>query len=273
MVKVAIAGGAGRMGKVISRIIIEECDDWEITGSFETEGSPFIGRDAGETAGCGPIGVEIISDSASAMEGSSVLIDFTSSEASSSHINVAAAQGVSAVIGSTGFNAAQKREVKEAAARIPIVLAPNMSVGVNLLFKIVGDVASILGKDFDVEISEIHHRFKKDAPSGTAVRIGEIVSESLGLSLEQNGVFGRKGLVGERGQDEVGIMTLRAGDVVGEHTVIFGGIGERLEITHRAHTRETFARGAIRAARWVLTKEKGLYDMQDVLGLTDGERK
>jgi 4-hydroxy-tetrahydrodipicolinate reductase len=175
--------------------------------------------------------------------------------------------GLAAVIGTTGFNQSQMDRIRELARNTRCVVAPNMSVGVNLMFKIVQEVARVLGPEYDVEILEAHHRLKKDAPSGTAVKLGELIAHALGKNFNQVGVHGRKGMVGERTRDEIGMQVIRAGDIVGEHTVLFGGDGERLEIIHRAHSRDNFARGAIRAALWVVNQPNGLYDMQDVLGL------
>ncbi|NIO15750.1 MAG: 4-hydroxy-tetrahydrodipicolinate reductase [Deltaproteobacteria bacterium] len=267
MIKVLVAGAAGKMGRVLSRVILNECDDMQIVGALEADSSGYLGQDAGSLAGTIPAHVSVTSDFPEAARGASVMVDFTEAGASVANVRAAAESGLAVVVGTTGFTAGQKSEIEGYGKKIPLVLAPNMSVGVNLLFKVVRDVAKVLGRDYDVEMFEVHHRFKKDAPSGTAVRLGEIVADELGLTLDRDGVFGRRGIIGERKKDEIGVMTLRAGDVVGEHTVIFGGIGERVEITHRAHTRETFVRGAIRAIRWVMGREAGLYDMQDVLGI------
>ncbi|RMG60672.1 MAG: 4-hydroxy-tetrahydrodipicolinate reductase [Deltaproteobacteria bacterium] len=265
--KVCVIGAGGRMGRVITRLILTECSDLSLASAVEAPGSSLLGRDAGELSGAGECGVAINDDLEGALRGADVAIDFTAADASVKNAKAAAEAEVPIVIGSTGLSREQREEIARCGEKIPIVLAPNMSVGVNLLFKLVRDAVRALGPDYDVEIVEIHHRFKKDAPSGTAVRLGEIVAEEKGLSLEEHGVFGRKGFTGERKKEEIGLMTLRAGDVVGEHTVVFGGLGERVELTHRAHTRETFARGAIRAARWVVNQSPGLYDMQDVLNI------
>jgi 4-hydroxy-tetrahydrodipicolinate reductase len=196
-----------------------------------------------------------------------VLLEFTNPVASMTHFREVANAGKAMVIGTTGFSAEQLAEIRELAPRVRVVLAPNMSVGVNLMFKVVEDVARVLKDGYDVEIVEAHHRLKKDAPSGTALKLAQVMAQALGRDLEEVGVYARKGLIGERSKEEIGIQTVRAGDIVGEHTVIFGGIGERLEIIHRAHSRDNFARGAVRAALWVVQQPLGLYDMQDVLGL------
>jgi 4-hydroxy-tetrahydrodipicolinate reductase len=267
MIKVLVVGAAGKMGRVLSRVILTECNDMQIVGALESGDSQYLGHDVGVLAGTNPSNVFVTAQFKEAAGEASVMVDFTEAGASVENVRAAAEAGLASVVGTTGFAAEQRTEIEGFGEKIPLILAPNMSVGVNLLFKVVRDVTRILGKDFDVEMFEVHHRFKKDAPSGTAVRLGEIVSEERGLTLDKEGVFGRRGIIGERKKDEIGVMTLRAGDVVGEHTVIFGGIGERVEVTHRAHTRETFVRGAIRAVRWVMGKEPGLYDMQDVLGI------
>jgi len=196
-----------------------------------------------------------------------VAIDFTSHAASMQHLQTAVQLKKPIVIGSTGFSAEEMEKIRSMAQCVPCVLAPNMSVGVNVLFKVLKTVAEILGDDYDVEIVEAHHHLKKDAPSGTAMKMAQIIAEALGRDLDKVGVYERKGLIGERSRTEIGIQTLRAGDIVGEHTVMFGAVGERLELVHRAHSRDNFARGAIRAAKWVVGQPPGLYDMQDVLGL------
>jgi 4-hydroxy-tetrahydrodipicolinate reductase len=196
-----------------------------------------------------------------------MLVEFSVPEASLEHLRLVADAGARAVIGTTGFSAAQREEIAALARRAAILVAPNMSVAVTLAFKVLAIMAKALGDDYDIEITEIHHRFKKDAPSGTAVRMAEVVAEALGRDLDQVGVYGRQGLPGERTGKEIGVMSLRSGDVVGEHTVSFGTLGERLELTHRAHSRDTFARGALRAVRWMVGRPPGLYSMHDVLGI------
>jgi len=196
-----------------------------------------------------------------------VVIDFTNAAASLRHLEVAAAKRIAMVVGSTGFLPEQLKQAREFCSVIPCVLTPNMSMGVNVLFKVTADVARQLGNGFDVEIIEAHHRFKKDAPSGTALKLAQIVAEALERDLDQTGVYARHGLIGERSDAEIGLQTLRGGDIVGEHTVLFAGMGERLELTHRAHSRDNFARGALRAAQWVVQQAPGLYDMQNVLGI------
>jgi 4-hydroxy-tetrahydrodipicolinate reductase len=266
MIKIAVNGAAGRMG---GRIItaIKETEGLELAGALEMAGHPALGQDAGLLAGCGALGVAITDSHETALRQAEVLIDFTFPEVSLKNLEVCARLGKRMVIGSTGFTPEQRSQVEDFARRIPVVLAPNMSVGVNACFKILKEAARILGEGFDVEIVELHHNQKKDAPSGTAVRMGEIVAEALGRDYNQSAVFHREGMCGARGKEEIGMQTVRGGDIVGEHTVYFIGMGERIEITHRAMSRDMFARGAVRAAGWLGGKKAGFYDMQDVLGL------
>jgi 4-hydroxy-tetrahydrodipicolinate reductase len=266
MIKAIVTGAGGRMGGRVASLIAET-DGIELAGAVERKGHPFIGKDIGEGLGLGRIGVLIGDDLAGCIEQGDVVIDFTSHEASADHLRIAASMGRAIVIGSTGFTADETKKIQEVAGTVRCVLAPNMSIGVNVLLKVLADVARILGDDYDVEIVEAHHHMKKDAPSGTALKIAQVIAESLGRDLDQVGVYSRKGMIGERTNAEIGIQTLRAGDIVGEHTVIFGGMGERLEFIHRAHSRDNFARGAILAALWVVGRKNGIYDMQDVLGL------
>ncbi|HTO11782.1 MAG TPA: 4-hydroxy-tetrahydrodipicolinate reductase [Candidatus Binatia bacterium] len=262
-----IAGAAGRMG---SRIVVlaRETPGVRVVAALEAPGHPGLGRDAGETAGAGALGVTLGADAAGVLTRDRVLVEFSVPEATLAHLKLVAAAGARAVIGTTGFSTAQKEEIAALGRRAPIMMAPNMSVAVTLAFRILPLMARALGDDYDVEITEIHHRFKKDAPSGTALRMAEVVAEALGRDLGKVGVYGRQGLPGERTRQEIAVMSLRSGDVVGEHTVAFGALGERLELTHRAHTRDTFGRGALRAARWIRQQPPGLYDMADVLGLS-----
>lgn len=266
MIKIAVTGAAGRMG---GRIItaINEADGLQLAGAVEREGHALIGQDAGQVAGCGALGVKISGSLAEALADAEVLIDFTFPEVTLANIAVCAQLGKSIVIGSTGFTPDQRAEVNTHAEKIPVVLAPNMSVGVNLCFKILKDVAATLGDDFDMEIVELHHNKKKDSPSGTAVRMGEIVAEAVGRDYNKVANYHRQGMCGERSKEEIGMQTVRGGDIVGEHTVYFIGMGERIEISHRAMSRDMFARGAVRAAGWLGKQGPGMYDMQDVLGL------
>jgi len=266
MIQVMVAGAAGRMGQRIIHMIHQH-PETKLSGAFELPENPCVGRDAGLVSGTGELGVAISGSLAEARGGADVLIDFTSPQATLQHIRAAADSGLAMVIGTTGIAGEVLNEVKTHARKIQCVLAPNMSVGVNVMFKIAGEMARILGADYDMEILEVHHRLKKDAPSGTAMRLAQILADAANRDLEQVGVYERKGMIGERSREEIGIQTWRAGDITGEHTVMFGGVGERLELIHRAHNRDNFARGAVRAALWVVQQPKGLYDMQDVLGL------
>jgi 4-hydroxy-tetrahydrodipicolinate reductase len=266
IVKAIVVGAAGKMGiRILSAI--HETPNIFLVGAVERKDHPNLGRDAGEVAGLQKWDVPLSGSLNEVVASGDVIIDFTSAESSLKNLQTAAENRKSVVIGSTGFSSPQLEEVRVLTRKIPCVLSPNMSVGVNVMFRVIGDLAKILGEDYDVEIIEAHHRMKKDAPSGTAVKMGQILAQALNRNFEQVGIYARKGLVGERKRTEIGMQTIRAGDIVGEHTVIFGGLGERLEVTHRAHSRDNFARGALRAAAWVVRQKPGLYDMQDVLGL------
>ena len=266
MAKVVVCGAMGRMGRAVLGVLRECPHDLLLSGAVETPGHPLLGHDAMEAVGGGTSGVVLTSDFPAAIARADVAIDFTHAGSSVRHAGEAAAAGRPIVIGSTGLTQEQTGKIRESARGIACVLSPNMSVGVNLMFRVAAEVARVLGADYDVEIVETHHRFKKDAPSGTAVKLADVVAGALGRKMEEAGVYGRHGMVGERPRKEIGVFAVRAGDVVGEHTLVFGGIGERLEITHRAHSRDTFARGAVRAASWVLGKPAGIYDMNAVLG-------
>ncbi len=261
-----IGGAAGRMGMRIVALH-GEVPGLRVAAALEAPSHPSIGRDAGEVAGIGRLGVPITGDAKAAITHDRMLVEFSVPEASLAHLRLVAATGARAVIGTTGFSSAQREEIAALAQRAAILVAPNMSVAVTLAFKVLALMAKALGDAYDVEITEIHHRFKKDAPSGTAVRMAEVIAEALGRDLGRVGVYGRQGLPGERTPKEIGVMSLRSGDVVGEHTVSFGTLGERLELTHRAHSRDTFARGALRAVQWMIGRPPGLYSMHDVLGI------
>ncbi len=263
---VAIVGAAGRMGGRLIHAVLE-AEGLELTGAVERPGHPQLGQDAGLIAGAGELGVKISDDLAATMVGADVLIDFTFPDVTLQNLAICAAQGKMLVSGSTGFTPEQRAAAEKFATQIPIVLAPNMSVGVNACFKLLKEAAKILGEDFDVEIVELHHNKKKDSPSGTAVRMGEVVANELGRDYNQVANFHREGMCGERSHSEIGMQTVRGGDIVGEHTVYFIGMGERIEISHRAMSRDMFARGATRACKWLDGKAAGIYDMQDVLEL------
>ncbi len=269
MTRVIVAGAAGRMGQRIS-YMVRENPDLELAAAFEHPDSPAIGRDVGENAGFGATGVTIAAGLEPVIDSGDVIIDFTFHRATMGFVELAAAHRRAMVIGTTGLSPEDLATLADqAGAAFPCVQAPNMAVGVNVLFKLVEKAASVLGDAYDVEIVEAHHRMKKDAPSGTALKLGEMAAGALGRDLGEVGVFERNGIIGERTDREIGIQTVRAGDIVGEHTVYFAGAGERIEITHRAHNRDNFARGAALAAAWVAGRPNGMYTMFDVLGLTD----
>jgi len=255
------------MGIAILRCAAGDAD-LEVAGGVEMKGSPALGGTAGALIGKPSLDAPI-TESLDAIPGAeqAVSVHFSSPEATVEQVRWAVEHGAPVVVGTTGLDASQRAEIEKASKQIPVVFAPNMSVGVNMLFKLVGEVARILGADYDIEITEIHHRFKKDAPSGTARRLGEIAAEARGSDYDEMVVDGRSGITGERPTAQIGMHALRGGDVVGDHTVTFATLGERLELTHRAHSRDTLARGALLATKWVRDQKPGLYDMQDVLGL------
>ena len=259
--RLVVAGAGGRMGRALIELILRS-SDLELAGAVEVAGNPLIGRDAGELVG-EPRGVRISSQVADG----DCLIDFTRPEATLAHLEQCLGRGMRMVIGTTGFSDAQSRRIAEGAKRIAIVQAPNMSAGVNLAFTLAETAARTLGEAYDVEIIEAHHRHKVDAPSGTALKFGAVVARALGGDLARDAVHGRHGEVGERIPGKIGFHAVRGGDIVGEHTVMFAGDGERVEITVRSASRATYAGGALRAARFLADKRSGLYDMQDVLGL------
>ncbi len=265
-VSCAVVGATGRMGQHVCRLL-SDADDFTIAGGTEAPGSRHIGRSLTETIGLPGEKGMIVESLEHLQVPIDVVIDFTFPEITMQTVDFARAHGVRAVIGTTGFNDEQMAYMRESTRDFACVCAPNMSMGVNTLFKLVRDVALILREGYDAEVLEIHHRHKKDAPSGTAVRIGQILAEAWDRDYQRTAVFERNGIIGERTRDEIGMQTLRAGDVVGEHTVLFGGTGERLELIHRAQSRDCFAQGALQAARWLKSRSDGLYDMQDVLGL------
>lgn len=249
---------------------VRAADDLFLTAATERPDSQAIGRDAGLVAGTGPSGVSIGSDLTAALGSVDVLIDFTTPEATLKHVSQCVALKRAIVIGTTGLSASDKATIAEASKQIPILLAPNMSVGVNVLFRIASEVARVLGDDYDIEIVETHHKLKKDAPSGTALRLAEVLADAMELDPAKDLVKSRDGNIGARPKRTIGVQTVRGGDVVGDHTVFFLGEGERVELTHRATSRGNFAHGAVRGARWIVKQGPGLYDMQDVLGLRAG---
>jgi 4-hydroxy-tetrahydrodipicolinate reductase len=265
MANLIVSGAAGRMGRMLVSIIVNERTH-RLIGALEAPGNPVIGKDAGDIAGVGPQGVKIVDDYAAVARPDTVTLDFTNATASLGHLEIAAAKGAAIVIGSTGFTPELEARAKALAQHTRTVIAPNMSVGVNVLMKITAEVARIL-RNFDAEVIEIHHNTKVDAPSGTAIALGRTIAEARDLDYRANAIHGREGITGVREHDKIAVLALRAGDAVGDHTVIFGGQGERLELIHRAQSRESLARGALRAAEWLEHRAPGLYSMRDVLGL------
>ena len=266
MTRIAVIGAAGRMGKVLVQAA-HEAEGVSLGAAIVSPSSSLLGADAGELAGIGKVGVALKSSLEAAADDFDVLIDFTNPELTLKNMAECARLGKQIVIGTTGLNEEQKAELESYADKMGTVFAPNMSVGVNLLLDILHRAASVLQEGYDVEIIETHHRHKVDAPSGTAIRLGEVVADAMGRDLKECAVYGREGIIGPRTANEIGFETVRAGDVVGDHTVLFATEGERIEITHKASSRMTFAKGAVRACAWLSGKDNGVYDMQDVLGL------
>lgn len=264
-IRVAVAGASGRMGRMLVESAIND-DGVVLAAAFDRPGDAFIGRDAGEMIGS-TCGVTIGDDARAAIQAADCVIDFTRPEGTLAHLAIARELGKAMVIGTTGFSAQEKSLIADAATSIPVVFAPNMAVGVNAVFRLLEVAARILDQGYDVEIIEAHHRFKVDAPSGTALKMGEVVARELGRDLEDCAIYGREGVTGERRADTIGFSTIRGGDVVGDHTVLFAGLGERIEITHKSGSRMPYAVGAMRAARFLSGRSNGLFDMQAVLGL------
>ena len=262
---IAIAGSSGRMGRALLEAVAR-APDMRLSAALDRAGSPYLMKDAGELIGA-PCGISIADDIAAALPSSDVLIDFTRPEGTLAHLAVCRAKNIKMIVGTTGFSVEQKEELQMASKNISIVFAPNMSVGVNVTFKLLEIAAKVLNEGYDIEIIEAHHRHKVDAPSGTALHMGEVVAKVLGRNLSEVAVYGRKGYTGERAPATIGFATVRGGDIVGDHTVMFAGTGERIEISHKASSRAPFAEGALRAARFLMDKQSGLFDMQDVLGL------
>lgn len=266
MRRIAVMGAAGRMGKTLIEAVTQ-AEGAGLTAAIDRPDSTLVGADAGELAAIGRIGVPLSGDLERVIEEFDVVIDFTHPTVTLKNLEICRRAGKAMVIGTTGFSVAEKQRLLEAGREIPIVFAANFSVGVNLCLKLLDTAARVLGDDVDIEVIEAHHRHKVDAPSGTALRMGEVVAEALGRNLQDVAVYGREGQTGARQRETIGFATVRAGDVVGDHTVLFAAEGERVEITHKASSRMTFAKGAVRAAMWLATQPAGLYDMQDVLGL------
>jgi 4-hydroxy-tetrahydrodipicolinate reductase len=264
-INIAVAGSSGRMGRTLIETVLGSTGV-RLAAALEQAGNPQIGKDAGELVGA-PCGVSISSDVEKALEGCDVLIDFTRPEGTLAHLAACRKLGVRMVIGTTGFDDAGRQAIADAARGLALAMAPNFSVGVNVTFKLLEVAAQALKQGYDVEVLEAHHRHKVDAPSGTALRMGEVVAQALGRDLRQCAVYGREGVTGERDSETIGFATVRGGDLVGDHTVMFIGTGERIEITHRASSRANYANGALRAARFIMSQPAGLFDMRDVLGL------
>jgi 4-hydroxy-tetrahydrodipicolinate reductase len=262
--KIAIAGASGRMGHALIESVLRT-EGLQLAAALERAGHASLGKDAGELVGS-PCGTKIAADVAKAAAAADVLVDFTLPEGAMEHLVACRKQGTRMVIGTTGFSDAQKKEITAATKDIAIVMAPNFSVGVNVALRLLEIAAKALDKGYDIEIFEAHHRHKVDAPSGTALRMGEVVAQALGRDLKKVAVYGREGITGERKADTIAFTTVRGGDIVGDHSVMFIGDGERLEVSHRASSRANFANGALRAARWVASRKSGLFDMEDVLG-------
>jgi 4-hydroxy-tetrahydrodipicolinate reductase len=267
MIRVAIAGAAGRMGRTLIEAVNHSGENLAVTAGSVLEDDPALGIDIGVLSGGINVGIATVANLDQVVEQFDVLIDFTAPEASLRHLALCQSYGKAVVLGTTGFSLQQQQQIARAAENIPVVFAPNMSVGVNLCLKLLEQAAATLGDDVDIEIMEAHHRHKRDAPSGTALKMGEVIANELGRKLDEVAVYGREGAGEERDRKTIGFATVRAGDIVGDHTVVFAGLGERVEITHKASSRMTFASGAVRAAVWLHDKKAGLYSMSDVLSL------
>jgi 4-hydroxy-tetrahydrodipicolinate reductase len=263
--RIAIAGASGRMGRMLVEAV-QASPDAVLAGALDVPSSPAVGSDATAFLGVSS-GVHITADLHEGLKNAQYLIDFTRPEGTIAHLRACRELGVKLIIGTTGFSDEQKAEINEAARDIAIVMSPNMAVGVNVVFKLLAQAAKALKEGYDIEIIEAHHRHKVDAPSGTALKMGEVVAEAVGRDLKECAVYGREGVTGERDPSTIGFATIRGGDVVGDHTVLFAGIGERIEITHKSSSRSTYAQGSLRAARYLATQPHGLFSMDDVLGL------
>ena len=266
MVRTIITGAAGRMGKRLVALT-QETDGMTLTGAIELKEHPLLGKDAGEMAQIGKTGILLTDNLQTSLAHSDVVIDFTGPASCLANLEQVVNSSKAMVIGTTGFSVQELTRLKTLASTVPCVFSPNMSVGINVLVNTIGKIAQSLGEAYNIEVIEAHHNKKKDAPSGTALKLAEALAEGMEWDLQEVGVYARHGITGERNIREIGMQTIRAGDIVGDHTILFGGPGERIEITHRAHTRDTFARGALRAAEWVVQQPPGLYSMSHVLGL------
>lgn len=261
MIEVAVNGVSGRMGARISALVVED-PELKLVAAMERPGHQSIGKDVGSVSGGGETGIKI---TMAMNTHADVLIDFSSPESAIAIAEYCARKNIALVIGTTGLNAQQHEKIQHLSGQIACLISPNMSVGVNTLFNLVAQASKMVGKEFDIEIIETHHRFKKDAPSGTALRLAEKICEATDRKMDKDVIYGRNGITGDRPTNQIGIHAVRSGDVIGDHTVIFGSLGERIEITHKAHTRDSFVRGAIRAAKFIAKKPPGMYSMSDVL--------
>lgn len=264
-IRIAVAGASGRMGRMLIEAIVKS-DDCQLAGALDLPGSVALGHDAATFLGR-TTGVQITSDLTEGLKNAQVLIDFTRPEGTLAHLAVCQALGVKMVIGTTGFSEAEKAHIAQIAQQLAVVMAPNMGVGVNVMLTLLAMAAKALNTGYDIEVIEAHHRHKIDAPSGTALKMGEVIADALGRDLKKDGVFARHGVTGERDPSSIGFATIRGGDIVGDHTVLFAGTGERIEISHKASSRESYAQGSLRASRFLLQHPKGLFDMADVLQL------
>jgi 4-hydroxy-tetrahydrodipicolinate reductase len=266
MIKVIVCGACGKMGSTVVKMISQQ-SDMKVIAGIESNNHECLGDDLGAVLGLGDIHIPLSFDLADEISSADCVVDFTSPESTLRHLRISAKAEKPTIIGTTGFSEEQVGEIEKLADSVPCILSPNMSIGVNLLFRMAQETAKVLGEDYDIEIIEAHHRQKKDAPSGTARRLGELIAISINKNLKEVGIYGRQGNLGERSEEEIGIHSIRGGDIVGDHTVMFSGLGERVELTHKAHSRETFAVGTIRSIRYIQNANPGLYDMRDVLGL------
>lgn len=264
MIRAIITGASGRMGRRLVALLQDE-PGMALAGAVTHGGHHALGRDAGDVAGMGPLNVPLVAELSQCRDDADVVIDFSVPEATVSYVQQARAMGTAMVIGTTGLTPPQRRDIEHLSRDIPCLLSPNMSVGVHVMLQLLRQAVTLLGPSFDVEIMEAHHRTKIDAPSGTALRMGEVIADVRKQALGETAVYGRQGTVGRRTATEIGIQAMRGGDIVGEHTVMFAGIGERIELIHRSQSRDNFARGALRAAQWIVTQGPGLYEMEDML--------
>ncbi len=266
MIKVIVCGGCGKMGSKVAQLIYKN-KDMELVGIIESPSHPGIGKDWGTTVGLGKTGITIKDNLEEIIQNTDQIVEFTNPKVSLQHLEIVSKYKKAMIMGTTGFSSEEIEKIKKLAQGIPFLLSPNMSLGVNLLFKLAAEVATALGDDYDIEIIEAHHRFKKDAPSGTAKKLAQEIARAKNINLGEVAIYGREGMIGERKRGEIGIHSIRSGDITGEHTVMFTTLGERLELTHKAHSRDTFAYGTIQAIKFLKDKPTGFYEMKDVLNI------